>query len=481
MGAIRATAAAVLIAIGVAASAADCVTEVRLLSTQGSVPNLVAGPSAWSGNVLAVAKTEEGTPGAIWVAIYGEGMETLVADHRIVTDATGNPSIIALLWNGLEFGLFYQTEASIRLQRLTTAGDPIGAPIAVNPTRRPRLGDHAEVVWSAALHAWVIGRHIASGTNHGIWVTVLETDGTVQRDEEIPAVPPAEPHLALAVTDTGVIGMFYLTTDDNSLLFTRIRPGAFEKTLSIVPTGGTNVQATTAGDLFVVARLVGQAPTAAIRWFVADSDHHLVRPDGVLVDGNGGEPVPLGLIHAEGELALTYSLAPSPAFAPDLRLHRFTVAGAFISDTRFAGNDLVASRALSSYPPVFSGAAYLTPAVRQFGGRLDSYLLRYCPLRAAIEVPRVVEAGKPVTLDSLVTGGVPPYEYAWSIVRDPGGASAAASITRTFTLTGPRAVTLVVTDNSGAQTTATFTIEVVDKIVEPPPPPVTPKRRAVRK
>jgi hypothetical protein len=46
-GAIRTTAAAVLmLMIGLAASGADCVIGVRLISTRASVPNLVAGPVA---------------------------------------------------------------------------------------------------------------------------------------------------------------------------------------------------------------------------------------------------------------------------------------------------------------------------------------------------------------------------------------------------------------------------------------------------
>jgi hypothetical protein len=198
MGAIRTTAAAVLMLIGWAASAADCVTGVRLLSTRASVPNLVAGPSAWSGGVLAVAKSEEGNPRAIWVGIYSDGLETLLADRRVATDASDASSIIALLWNGSDFGLFYRTDTVIRLQRLTTTGEPIGAAVAVNPTRKPRLGDDIEVVWSDALDGWVVARHIGSGTQRGIWVTILEQDGVERFDLEIPAAPPADPQLALA-------------------------------------------------------------------------------------------------------------------------------------------------------------------------------------------------------------------------------------------------------------------------------------------
>lgn len=477
MGAIRTTAAAVLMLIGWTVSAADCLTGLRLISTRASVPNLVAGPSAWSGTVLAVAKSEEGDPRAIWVGIYNDGLETLIADRRIVTDAADANSIIALLWDGSEFGLFYRTDASIQLQRLTMSGDPIGAPVAVNPTRRPRLGDDIEVVWSDALDGWVVARHIGSGASRGIWVTILNQDGSERFDLEIPAAPPADPQLALAVSDTGVIGLFHLTTDDESaLLFTRLIPGQFPETQPVA-TAGTNVHVTTAGDLFVVARLVGEGPTAQIRWFIVDTSNHIVRPDGVLVAGNGGELIPFALINTGEELALTYAIPPAGAIVSDFHLHRFTLAGALISDTPFAGDDLTAGRAISSYPPVWTGTSYITAAVRATGSRVDSYLVRYCPLHAAIEAPRVVLTGQPVTFNAVASGGVPEYDYEWAITRDPGGSTNGASVQRTFTLTGSRTVTLTVTDENGAKVTTTFAVEVVDHI-EPPKPP---KRRAVRK
>src|SRR5690349_16910345 len=159
MGAIRTTAAAVLMFVGMAASAADCVTGARLLSTRASVPNLVAGPTAWSGTVLAAAKMEENAH-AIWVGIYSDNLDTLVADRRVATDASDSTSIIALLWNGSEFGLFYRTDTTIKLQRLSMLGESIGAPVDVNPNRRPRLGDDVEVAWSGALEGWVVARRI---------------------------------------------------------------------------------------------------------------------------------------------------------------------------------------------------------------------------------------------------------------------------------------------------------------------------------
>ena len=472
MGAIRLAATAVLITTALAASAADCVTGARLVSTRSSVPNLVVEEAAWSGSVLAVAKREEGNNRAIWLAIYNETFDTLIADRRVVNNAANAESLVDLVWNGTEFGLFYTTADRVQLQRLSLFGESIGEPVTINPSRRPALGDDIDVLWSDALEGWIIARHIGSGLNRGIWLTILNEDGSERSDVEIPAAPQDNPHLAIGVTDTGVIGLFYLTEDDNTLVYTRVLPGKFPASQSIA-NAATDVHVTTVGDLFVVARLTGEGPTAAIRWFVIDSDFQFVRPDGVLVAGNSVQP--LGLTTAGGELALSYAIPP-PGISPQLHLRRFTLAGALISDVPFAGTDISAARALASDGPIWTGEAYLTTSVRASSSRLDSYLVRYCPLRAEIAGPRVVVKGTQVTFTAIAVGGAPDYDYDWSVTRDPGGSDEGESIQRTFTATGTRIVTLVVTDETGAEVTTTFTIEVVDRIEVPKP-----KRRSVRK
>jgi hypothetical protein len=475
MGAIRAAAAAVLMFLGMAASAADCVSGVRLLSTRASVPNLVAGRAAWSGTVLAVTKTNAANRNEIWLGVYDEQMNTLVEDRRLVTNATSINGIVDLIWNGTEFGLFYRTADNLIFQRLTTFGNPAADPVIVNPGRRPRPVDDIDVVWSDALDSWVVARHIGTGPQRGLYVSILDEDGTQTYDTEIAAAPPSNPELEVAVTDTGAIGVFHLTTDEPAMLFTRVFPDDFPDTRTIVAIGGTDVDVVTAGDLFVVTRRAD----GNIRWFIADSDFQLVRPDGILVAG--ANAIPLGLAANDTELALTYSVPPAgPSTIPDLHLRRFTIAGALISDTRFAGLDLTASRALSDNAPIWTGTGYLTPAVRETGTRTDSYLLRYCPLLAEIAAPRVVEVGQPVVITGIAEGGVPDYDYDWTITRDPGGSDEGETITRTFGITGTRVVTLVVTDETGESTTATFSIEVVEEI-EPPPPPAKPRRRAARK
>ena len=182
MGAIRVTAAAFLNFLIAAVAAAECVTDARQISSRNAVPNLVAGPSAWSGFGLAVAKTEVGDTHAIWIAIYDEMLQTIVPDRQVVSDAADAQAIIDLVWNGLEYGLFYRADDSVHLQRLSTTGELLGVPVEVDPTRMPRFAQDNEVEWSDALSGYVLTRHIASGGLRGIWAVVLERDGSVRED-----------------------------------------------------------------------------------------------------------------------------------------------------------------------------------------------------------------------------------------------------------------------------------------------------------
>ena len=65
---------------------------------------------------------------------------------------------------------------------------------------------------------------------------------------------------------------------------------------------------------------------------------------------------------------------------------------------------------------------------------------------AISNVPEPVN--EPVLLIGTASGGTPPYEFEWTISRDPGGPRRQEAILRTFPTTGPRTLTLTVTDET---------------------------------
>jgi hypothetical protein len=470
MGAIRKAAAVLLIVIAAAASAEDCVTDARVLSTRQSVPNLVAGPTAWNGSVLAVAKTQEGVSGPAWLAIYDENMNPLTADRQIAADAQ---SLVTLIWNGTEFGLFYRTlNQGLNLLRLDFGGSPIGPPVAITPGKLVYPGDDIDVVWSSSLNAYAVGRIISQGQSKGFWLTLVERNGAERSDRPATVTTPTRPYLDMAVTASGVIGAFF-NNGLGSLVFARAT-GEGPITVRTMTAAGEYTEATAKDGLFFVTR--SDPPggdTTKIRWFVVDSSQQIVRPDAVLLEPSGDIAWPLSFIAYDEGLALAYLDAPQRTRVNDgsYRLRRFTANGTVISDTLFAAADFALGRAQSIYPIVWTGQSFYSAAVQSAPDRLSSYLLRYCPLRTQILLSTptsIVRVGTPVTFTSATTGGVPSYQYGWifpgEFLPKPG-----SSIAWTFDRTGTYDVTLRVTDFNGSVVFETITVTVI-----------RPKTRAVR-
>lgn len=474
MGAIRATAAAVLILAGVAEAAAECITDARQISSRTAVPNLVPGPVAWSGLGLAVAKSEEADSDSIWVAIYDEMLETLTPDTKVADDAADSQSIIDLIWNGTEYGLFYRTDTNIHLQRLSISGEPIGGPVDIDTGRGVRFGQDNEVEWSNALNGWVLARHIATGPQRGLWVLVLERDGAMREAVYLGSLPDPIPYLELAVTESGIVGIFNVTSDGNVLHYTRYVPGVlFPDTMTIAPSG-EKVQVRAVGENFVVTRLASD-----IRWQIINSDGEIVKADKILVAADGDVLLPGALSHAGDELAFTYARSNN-SNELDFHLLRFTADGTVISDTFFAAADLRARFAYSSHAPAWTGMSWVIAASRDSEASEDAWLERYCPLVVQILGEHVVHVGEPLTLVSNVEGGVPDYQYLWTFTRNPGGPNRLPTATRTFNSVGSSIATLTVTDLTGETTTTQFLINVTDE-PDPEPEPIPKRRRAVRK
>ena len=461
MGAIRTAAAGLFVLITAAASAEDCVTAVRTLSTRASAPNLVAGPSSWSGTTLAVAKSEEGVPGAAWVAVYDESMNALTGDRRVATDAR---SLVAMVWNGTEHGLFYTTlNDAIFLQRISAAGEPIGERVAVTPGRTVYSGDELDVAWSPALNAYVVARVVTQGSFKGVWITLLERSGAQRSDRQVPVTISLNPSLDLAVTPSGIIGAFFNNTT-GSLVFARAE-GTGTIIVRTMTAASDFIEATAHDGAFVVARSnsFDSGSKTEIRWFVVDTSQVIIRTDARLVAPSGDDAWPLELISNGEELALTYVDAPRRTQPVDqtFRLLRFEIDGTILSNTPFAGGAIAFVRAQSPYPFTWTGTSYLTPAVHSAPDRLNSFLLRYCPLRVEIVSPaRFVRVNTPVIFDAAVSGGVPEYQYAWTFPNEIGPKKGQTHV-RVFDRTGTYTITLEVTDYAGTVTRDTIVVTVI--------------------
>lgn len=462
MGAFRAAVAAVLVLFTAVAAMGDCVTTARLISTRQSKPNLISGPVAWSGSVLGVAKTQEDAASALWFAVYDEALQTLIGDRLVATDSR---DIVSLEWTGTDFGLFYRTtNQRLHLQRLTMMGEPIGGPIPITPGRTVYSGDEIDVEWSPVLDAYVIGRNISQGQFQGIWVTYVARDGTQRSDRRLPVQAAPQSNLSLSVTNAGVAGLVFANSG-NGISLARVTEATTPISITVAQTAGNYIETAAVGNQFVITHALTSGGKLKVHWLVVDTSHQVIRPDEVLFEGAGDEVWPLALVATEEELAMAYISVKdrNEPLAKEYRLRRMGFDGTTITDNYFAASDLgAATRSESIYDFVWTGTSYLQASFRSSPDRLNSHLLRYCPLRARVTTDVAFSRpGQPVVFTALPDGGTPGYSFEWTF-GDPARVFRAQTVSRTFDKAGTYTATVTVTDTAGSKYTATHTINVID-------------------
>ena len=201
-----------------------------------------------------------------------------------------------------------------------------------------------------------------------------------------------------------------------------------------------------------------------VHWLIVDTSHQVLRPDELLFEGIGDDVWPVALVATEDELALAYIDRERPRRAADkeYRLRRFNIDGTTITDSFFAASDLgAATRSESIYDFVWTGASYLQASFRRTPDRLNSHLLRFCPLRASVITDVVFgRPGQPIVFTAVPEGGTPGYSYEWTF-GDPTRIFRSQSVARTYEEAGTYTATLTVTDSAGSKFTTTHTVNVI--------------------
>lgn len=471
MGVLRVTVTAVLVLATALSAAAQCVSDVRTISTRQSTPNLAAGPLAWGDGVLAVAKFDPATR-RIFVGTYDLFFNPLGPDRLVSSDTPNDP--LAIVFNGTDFGLFYRTLSTKRLvlQRIALTGEPIGTPIPVS-SRTINFAEEVDVTWSDALDAYVVATTVESHAVAQVWVTVIDRDGIVRRDLNVNVFAALdEASLNVAVAGDGTIGVFARIASDESIAYVRV-PRDGHPFGDTIWSPGFDLQVAAIGNRFHLVKSRELAPgRREIRWMAVDTAGGIVTADRVLLHFDDLDIQPMALITNGQELALSYAeiqLGPGTPL-PTYRLHRFAESGATLGNSLFAGANPAQRFAVGDDDFVWTGDAYVSTAVRAQGRELDSVLIRLCELRASVFVDRHYFTNDDhITFFGAAEGGVPGYTYRWS----PSGTSATfagPTLRYRFIHNGIYSVTLTVTDASGVSTSTTTTVHIVER-----------KKRAVRK
>lgn len=456
---------AVLVTFAAFTSQAECISTAQKLSSAGSPPVRVAGALAWSGSVLAVT-SHQSSASSLFVAVHDEYLNRLSSDVLVSKDVrTARASVV---WNGSEFGLFFQTKDSrLLLQRVSTSGELIGAPVRVTSELRIGAEDSYDVAWSAARNAYAVARVTQFSTGRTVSVWIVEKDGSTRSRHDAVIALDNETIPRVAAAAGGTIGVAFRGA--GSVVFlSRLLPSDVWLTPLAIGKGEDGFAIAANGEKFGVARSAAiSGARTEVRWAGVTAAGGSFASDRSLVSPTGVDANVVSLTSREGEWALAYndSLAGIEIEPGVLRIHRFTDAGTRISSSTFAPQ-FTQEDTFGRFPLTWSGSAFLAASERR--GEGDSYLMRLCPV-----VPEIATAARYVKRDEITTftaaadGGRPPYAWKWNFGE--GSQTETREIEKyRWRKTGTYTVTLTATDGVGATGVATVTIIVVE-----------PKRRAV--
>lgn len=475
MNRVRYALAAVVLSLGAAAeAAAQCVSDVRLMSLRSSFPNRPVGPVAWSGERLGVVRIENESR-ALFFGTYDQQFNPISDDVQIAGSSVEDS--LFLFWNGVDFGLFYRTtENELVLQRIAANGTPIGGRIFVTPSHSFFAEDEIDITWDPYRGSYLIVRTITQGPEKGMWLSEIARDATVRLDRIVYFFFALPAHPEVVAASDKSIGIFFVHQFIPGVSLLRINPdntNAFPVQISAATP--REMVAASAGDRFGIAKWVSvTGGKTEIRWQVVTPTGATIVSDRTLFPPRGIDVRPVDITFANNEWALSYVDAIFGFDEQDgeLRLRRFTDNGSLNSDTTFSP-DRLRSTFLSKYGPVWTGTSYVTGVsllLSRFEGS-DSYLIRNCPLTAVptANVPYSLILA-PVTFSATASGGTPEYSYEWDF-GDRTLVQFGPSVTHTYDRPGTYTVTLTTTDIAGGRHVTTITHRVLEGV----------RRRSARK
>jgi hypothetical protein len=465
-GKLRTAICAVLFVLAAAARAADCTSAFELISQHGIQPNRPAGPVAWNGTHLGIARPTFGEP--LWFSLHTTELAQVAPERQVTTSTYGGQA--HLVSDGADFGLFFLSQSqTIVYQRIDASGSPLGSEMIVGKAHGTYPNQQIDVAWDPARGAYLVAYTVPNGVDVGLWLTAIRPNGSIVSDERIQFFIALDPQPHLSVGSNGVVAVSWIRQDagQDVLYLTLIDRNGAPISTSPIAAGGRQARLGTTGSTFALGyQANASGGTTEIRWVRFDTAGKFIGADARLVPPRGIDVAPVSILWNPtlSEWALTYvdALIGIDAFPGDYRLRRLTPTGGVISDVLFTP-DITKNILASRDPLVWTGSAYFSTIFRYFSTTegSDSYLVRHCTVDATLSAStRTPLMQQLVTFSASVTGGTPPYTYSWDF-GDLTEHRTEASPVHSYTRLGTYTVTLTVTDAAGETAVRTMTVTVV--------------------
>lgn len=455
-------------ALSVSSLSADCTPLLRPVSLPSVFPSHAAGPIAWNGSILGVAKVDTGLAHSLWFAEYDSDLNQITPDVEVASDTLNG--IIALTWNGSEFAEFYQLPSQqLVFQRISAGGQVVGAPIAVATNHTNSQNQAIDVVWDASRKTYDVVHTIPIGFDASLWMTAVQPDGTIAADVPITFFFATTPTPRIAAS-SGSIGIVWIY-DDRSGTGERLFSAVVDPTNHVLglqqisATGHAPVIAASSTGFLVIYEGPGSGGKPELRSTQLSLAGAVTKSDATFLKPAGVDIATRSLIWNPtlAEWALVYSDTNIGFdFGPgDTRIRRFKIPATLPPSDTFFAPDSLHRDYLANYPLAWTGVSYIGSISRNISPSdgSDTALVRLCPLIASASGPALVATGTVVTFRGTTSGGTPDFKFAW----DFGDLDTAVGqvVTHRYPHPGTYTVTLTVTDGTGAISVTTLTIRVV--------------------
>lgn len=470
MDAAKRIAALVLFTCISIAARGQCVSALQPVAQIGSFPNRPAAHLAWNGSVYGVSKVEpQSASHPIYFAVYDASLHAVTTDRQVVASSNGGP--LALLWDGSAFGLFYESDNQLRMQRLDTQGNKVGAAVMVG-NQSVWQGQEYAITFNPVNRFYQIVHIVPQGLGKGFFLRSVKSDGTIVREDIVLNTSVIVTMPRIAVLADGTTGIAFQLRNDPFTANVEYYDTVYSKdlvhgNLSLLATAGDRLLLASNETSFLAVLTVAVAGgLPEIHAIPIDAASH-TGEEVKLIAAREKDIAPISLLWNPSlrEWGLVYVDAPNGLFTfpTDTRLRRFTESYDTVADVEFSP-DLRRTYLDARYPVIFDGNAYVG-ALERFVTNVDgseAYVARHCPFFVGLAAePAFALVNTNVTLRALPSGGTSPIAYQWDfgdLVVDYKGSAVMA---HKYTKPGTYTVTVQATDAQNVVSVATFHVRVV--------------------